>query len=273
MTDHYARPGLSQRILDALAQAGKDVDHLAAEDLAPLDEFHVRGREATLELARAAELATGMRVLDVGSGLGGPSRALARDWGCHVTGIDLTEDYCAAAAMLADRLGLSMRVEYQAGDALALPFADDSFDRVWTQHTAMNIADKAALYAGMYRVLKPGGLLAIYDVLQGPGGPSLFPVPWARDETGSFLATPDELRSLLQGAGFVVEAWSDSTEAGRKAFARAVARMEQQGLPPLGIHLLLGDGFMEMARNQWRNLEEGRILLAQVIARKPAEEK
>lgn len=271
--EHYARPGLKERILDALQRAGKDVDRLVAEDLAPLDEFHVRGREATLELARAAALAPGLGVLDVGSGLGGPSRTMARDWGCHVTGIDLTEDYCDAATMLADRLGLSMQVEYQTGDALALPFADASFDRVWTQHTAMNVADKAALYAGMFRVLKPGGLLAIYDVLQGPGGSSLFPVPWARDETGSFLVTPDELRGLLQGAGFVIEAWHDSTEAGREAFARAVARMEAQGLPPLGLHLLLGDRFMEMARNQARNLAEGRILLAQVIARKPAEEK
>lgn len=265
---HYASPGLGERILSALARAGKDVDRLTPEDLAPIDEFHIRGRAATLELARAAGLDDSKHVLDVGSGVGGPSRCIAREFGCRVTGIDLTEEYCRAAGMLSERVGLAQRVSYRQGDALNLPFPDEAFDVVWTVHTAMNIPDKPRLYREMWRVLKRGGTLAIYDVLAGPAGPVLFPVPWARTPEASFLATPDELRGLLAQAGFRVTDWSDTTEGARAWFAALAEKIRKEGLPPLGFHLLLGPDFQAMAQNQRRNLEEGRIVLAQVVAEK-----
>ena len=265
---HYARSDLGNIILAALEKAGKDPNHLTPEDLAPIDEFHIRGRTATLELARAASVDSAKRVLDVGSGVGGTSRCLAREFGCRVTGIDLTEDYCRAAAMLSDRIGLAHLVDYRQGDATNLPFDDASFDVVWTEHVAMNIPDKARLYREMYRVLKPGGTLAIYDILAGPSGPVLFPVPWARTPEASFLATPDELRKLLEESGFKVTAWSDTTDAARTWFVSLDERIRKEGLPPLGFHVLLGPDFQVMAQNQRRNLEEGRIVLAQVVAKK-----
>ena len=265
---HYARADLAAVILKALADAGKDVEHLTPEDLAPIDEFHVRGRQATLELARAAALVAGMRVLDVGSGLGGPSRAIAREFGCRVTGVDLTDEYCRVATLLAERSGLAHLVSYRQGDALDLPFPDASFDVVWTQHVAMNIQDKAALYREMGRVLRPGGALALYDVLAGPAGPVLFPVPWARAPEPSFLVTPDELRGLLAASGFRVESWEDTTAAATAWFANLVRKIQETGPPPLGLHLVLGPDFALMARNLRRNLEEGRVLLAQVVARR-----
>jgi len=140
--EHYARSDLGNIILAALAKAGKDANRLTPEDLAPIDEFHIRGRAATLELARAANVDSTKRVLDVGSGVGGTSRCLAREFGCHVTGIDLTEEYCRAAAMLSARIGLAELVDYRQGDATNLPFPDHSFDIVWTEHVAMNIPDK-----------------------------------------------------------------------------------------------------------------------------------
>ena len=265
---HYARPDLGGVILAALEKAGKDLDRLTPEDLAPIDQFHIRGREATLELARAANLDSTKRVLDVGSGVGGTSRCLAREFGCHVTGVDLTEEYCRAAAMLSDRIGLAALVEYRQGDATNLPFPDASFDVVWTEHVAMNIPDKPRLYGEMFRVLKPGGTLAIYDVLAGPSGPVLFPVPWARTEESSFLATPERLRELLEKVGFTVAAWSDTTDAARAWFVSLAEKIRREGLSPLGFHVLLGSDFQVMAQNQRRNLEEGRIVLAQVVARK-----
>lgn len=267
---HYSRSDLGSAILSALEKAGKDLQRLTPEDLAPVDEFHVRGRAATLELARAASLDSAKRVLDVGSGIGGTARCLAREFGCRVTGIDLTEEYCRTATMLSARIGLSALVDYRQGDATKLPFADDSFDIVWTEHAAMNIPDKPRLYREMHRVLKPGGRLAIYDILAGPSGPILFPVPWARTPETSFVVSPAELRRLLEDAGFKISDWSDTTPQARAWFVSVAEKIRKDGLPPLGFHLLVGAEFQAMAQNQRRNLEEGRIVLAQVIATKDA---
>lgn len=266
---HYSRTELGDAILAALEKAGKDLNRLTPEDLAPIDQFHIRGRTATLELARAAGLDGAKRVLDVGSGVGGTSRCLAQEFGCRVTGIDLTDEYCRAATMLSAKTGFAHLVDYRQGDATKLPFDDQAFDVVWTEHVAMNIPDKARLYKEMHRVLKPGGTLAIYDVLAGPSGPVLFPVPWARTPDTSFLVSPNELRTLLEESEFTVADWSDTTEVAREWFVALAEKIQRDGLPPLGFHLLLGTDFKAMAQNQGRNLQEGRIALAQIVARKP----
>jgi len=265
---HYTRADLGDVILTALEKAGKDVNRLTPEDLAPIDQFHIRGRAATLELARAAGLDAAKHVLDVGSGVGGTSRCLAKEFGCHVTGIDLTDEYCRVAAMLSAKTGLAHLVDYRQGDATKLPFDDQAFDVVWTEHVAMNIPDKTRLYKEMHRVLKPGGTLAIYDVLAGPSGPVLFPVPWARTPDMSFLVSPNELRKLLEETEFTLTDWSDTTEAARAWFVTLAEKIQKEGFPSLGFHLLLGVDFKAMAQNQGRNLQEGRIVLAQIVARK-----
>ena len=267
--DHYTHRDLVAAIFEALAAEGKGVDNLTLQDLAPVDEFHVRGQEATAELARLARVNETMHVLDVGSGIGGPSRYLAAELGCRVTGLDLTEEYCRAAQVLADRLGLGDRIVYRQGNALDMPFDDESFDVAWTQHAAMNIQDKPRLYAEMWRVVKRGGLIAIYDILAGDGGPVHFPVPWAREPSISFLATPDELHDLLEEAGFEILSWRDTTDLGREWFRALRPRAQEEGAPPLGFHVLLGPDFQAMAQNQIRNLEENRIALIEVLARKP----
>ncbi len=233
-----------------------------------LDEFHIRGRQATIELARAAGLDSTKHVLDVGSGVGGPSRCIAREFGCRVTGIDLTDEYCRVAFMLAERIGLSRLVSYQQGDALNLPFPDRTFDVVWSQHAAMNIAYKETLYREMYRVLKPGGVLAIYDILAGPAGQIIFPVPWARRPETNFLVTPDELRRLLEESGFKILAWEDTTSAAKDWFASMAWNIQQGGLPTLGFHVLLGPDFQTMVQNQRQSLEKGRMILVQVVGSK-----
>lgn len=271
ITEHYTMQDLAEAIFTGLKQAGKDLNNLKQEDLAPVDEFHIRGREATVELAQQLDLNASKHILDVGSGVGGASRYLASAYGCRVTGLDLTEAYCQVAQLLADRIGLGQLIAYRQGSALDMPFENASFDIVWTQHTAMNIADKARLYAESWRVLKPGGLLAIYDIVEGEGEPLIFPVPWAREPSISFLVTSDELRELLGQAGFQVVSWRDTSEEGRSWFREVAEKMQKVGgAPPLGFHILLGPDFKSMARNQVRNLNENRIGLIEAVVQRPS---
>lgn len=266
----YAAANLDAAILAGIRAAGKDPDALQPDDLAPLDQFHTGGKAATLALARRAGLTAGMHVLDVGGGIGGPARTLASALGCTVTVLDLTENYCRAGEMLTARMGLSDRVTFRCDDALAMPFPALSFDVVWMQHSSMNIADKSRLYAEMYRVLRPGGRLALHEVMAGPVQPVHFPVPWARDPSVSFLQPPDAVRAIIRTAGFDDVAWIDETEAAREWFrSRLAAAATQPGPPPLGIHLLIGADFGLRIRNFLRNLEEDRITVIQAVFTRP----
>ena len=261
---HYTRHDLGEIILAALKKAGKDVGHLTPDDLAPVDEFHGGQRPATIRLAELVGFTGTERVLDVGSGLGGPSRFLAWRYGCRVSGVDLTAEFCRVAEMLTRLTGLVGRVDYRQGNALDLPFADVSFDVVWSQNAAMNIADRDQLYREMHRVLRPGGKLALQEVAAGPGGLPHFPVQWAREPGISFLLTPEATCAKLEALGFHVVTWQDTTEA-TFASAQARARHAESAPPPLGTHLILGSDWQAMARNSARNLEEHRTKLFNAV--------
>jgi len=265
VSGHYAPGDLTDAVLDALTAAGKDVEHLMPADLAPLDQYHLGGTGATRGLARLAEVRAGMRVLDVGGGIGGPARTLANEFGAVVTVLDLTAEYCRVGAMLTERTGLADRVTFQQGDALDLPFVGGQFDLVWTQHSSMNIADKGRLYGEMYRVLRPSGRLALFEAMAGPVQPVHFPVPWAHGPAISFLQPPDSAQAILTRAGFRVVTWNDVTDAMRAPASGPSPGTAPDGPPPLGIHLLVGPQFPVMVRNYARNLAEGRVVVIQAI--------
>jgi SAM-dependent methyltransferase len=264
---HYSSDGhVADRIRAWVLASGKAIDQLVPADLAPVDEFHIRGRPPTIELADRMDLRADSRVLDLGSGLGGPARTLAERSGCHVTGIDLTREFCEAATILSGWVGLGDRVRFVHGDATALPFASASFDAALTIHAAMNIPAKDRLYAEAKRVLRPGAIFAIYDVLQGEGGPVVYPVPWAREPATSALATPAEMRQLLGEAGFTLLEEIDSTDACRVWYRDRVAQAERAA-QPVRFQLFLGDEYAAMARNQVQNRTETRIRIGTYICR------
>jgi SAM-dependent methyltransferase len=264
MAAAYSRGDTLARILAGLAAAGKDPEHIGPDDLVMVEEFHTLGPMATAALAQASGIGPADHVLDAGCGIGGPARHLARAYGCRVTGVDFTPEMVEAGNELTRRAGLADRVELVHGDATALTFPAGSFDVAWTQHAAMNIADKAGLYRGLRRVVKPGGRLAFFDVVGGAAQPLHFPVPWAEDPAWSFLEPVATVREKVEEAGFGITVWEDLTDQAIPFFAAAAAAMT--GPPgPLGIHLLLSDAPTKFA-NLRRNFEEDRARVVRCVA-------
>jgi SAM-dependent methyltransferase len=263
--EHYAgTEGPVERVLAALEREGLG-GALTVDDIAPVADFHTAGRAATLALADAAGMREGMRVLDVGAGVGGPALVLAARYGCSVTAVDLTPEFCRLARIFAERAGLGDRVTVLEGDALALPFDDESFDAAWTQHVQMNIADKPSLFRGIRRILRAGGTLAFWDIVAGDGSPLHFPVPWASEPSQSFLVSYDELRGLVCAAGFEEVLAEDGTEEAR-AFAATIKRQTADGPPPLGLHLIVPDVKARVA-GMTQNLDEGKIRVIRGVYR------
>jgi MPBQ/MSBQ methyltransferase len=264
---HYTHGALAEAIRAALVASGKDPDHVTPQDLAPVDQFHIGGGEATAALFAQIAPASGAQWLDIGSGLGGPARHLALAYGCQVTGIDLTAEYVEVAGELARMVGLDGQVSFRQGSALELPFADASFDGASLMHVGMNIADKAALFAGVHRVLRPGGTFAIYDVMRTGDAAFAYPLPWAATEATSFVATPQAYRTALAAAGFTVLAERARADFALEFFRAMQARLAAQGRSPLGLHILFGEDAAQKSANMIRNLENGLIAPTEMIAR------
>lgn len=267
IADTYRRHDLKETILSALEAAGKDIDHVTRDDLAAFDEFHIKGRDATRELATLAELSDDSRVLDVGSCIGGPARTLATEFGCSVTGLDLVEEYCDVATVLTEAIDLDDQVGFQHGNALDLPFGDEAFDVVWLQHVTMNIENKRQLFDEVHRVLRPLGKLVLHEIVAGASGDVTFPVPWADEPAHSFLIEGEKLARLLDAADFHEVLWRDTSEESLKWFRGRLSAMNPRATdsPPLGLHLLMGGATAEKTNNVVRNLEDERIGVVQAI--------
>ncbi|WP_082977078.1 class I SAM-dependent methyltransferase [Mycobacterium sp. 852002-50816_SCH5313054-b] len=258
--DQYST-GLSRNNIErALRSAGKDLDRLAPADLSLLEDFHTMGRIATAQLVDLAQITGESAVLDAGSGVGGTARYIADRYGCGVTAVDLTDEYCETNRWLNRLVGLDGLISVQRADVTELPFADATFDVAISQHVQMNIADKARLYAETRRVLKDGGRLALWDITIGDQVELDFPLPWADHPGNSHLATPDELRAVVESAGFTVEHWNDLTEQAATLMQAILAQPDS----PLGLHAFVTD-FRRKAENLTQALADGRLRAIQAV--------
>jgi ubiquinone/menaquinone biosynthesis C-methylase UbiE/alkylhydroperoxidase family enzyme len=269
VSGHYSRGDLLARLDAELRTDGVDPAHATIEALAPYDQFHGRGIEATEDAARLMVLGPTDHLLDVGSGIGGPARYFASHFGCRVTGIDLTPEFCGVAQELTRRLQLQDRVEFDIGDALAMPYADAAFDGAVSMNVAMNIADKGGFYREIGRVLKPGGWLVLGEIVRETNGAIEYPTPWAATEETSFLATASETQRGLDAAGFEVLSLRDTRQEALDFGARSRAVVERGEKPPhRAVMLVHREQAPAAIANVARALAEGRIRPIEVLARR-----
>ena len=269
VADHWGEVDPYAVIVSALERTSKPLDDLTVEDLAPVDHFHARGFPATIDLADQLPIEAGMHIVDIGCGLGGPARYMSKRFGCAVSGVDITPPFVETARKLTALLHMEDRVMIEQGDGQRLPYADSYFDGGYTQHVTMNVPDRAAFFSEAYRVLKPGAFFALTEHGLGPRGDLHYPVPWSSDGTGAYMVAPSETRDLLDGAGFEAIAIEDTGVQYLAGYAKVIEAAERGELPPLGIHLLLGETALQKARNSARNIQEGRTHPIQVLCRKP----
>ena len=269
VSGHYTHGGLLGAIENGLAKLGKSASAVSIDDLAPVDEFHIGGRQASQEFLDQLGLDPEDHALDIGCGLGGPARFTASRYGCRVSGIDLTAEYVETGSALCTWVGLDERIDLQHGNALATPYADSGFDCAYMMHVGMNIPDKAALFREVHRVLKPGGRFGVYDIMRIGEDDLDFPVPWATTGDTSALATPEEYCGWLDSAGFEIAAERNRRQFALEFFEQLKARSAgSAGPPPLGLHVLMGDTAPVKIGNMIANIAAGRIAPVELIATK-----
>jgi SAM-dependent methyltransferase len=262
IVSHYGSGDLVGRIMRALAAAGHDIAHPTVAMLNLVDQLHGGGLNSTKAQAEWVGVGKHTRVLDAGCGIGGASRYLAHTYGCRVDAIDLTSEFIAAAARLNELCGLAGKIAVREGSVTDLPYDDASFDLVWCQNVSMNVADKRAMFAEAFRVLKPGGRYTFSHAARGPAGEPYYPLPWASEPSYSFLGTPEQVLQTLRDAGFVKIA--SRTEVGTPGDAK--------GRPAgdLGSGAALGVDMTERRANVARSGAQGRLIGMLVVAERPA---
>ena len=269
ITAHYTHGQLLERIIDGMAAIGKTPGTVTVDELGPVDEFHIGGREASEDFIGQLQLSAKDHVLDIGCGFGGTARFVASRFGSRVTGIDLTPEFVSTGQCLCEWVGLSRQVELHQGDATAMPFPDECFDAAFMLHVGMNIADKAGLFAEVHRLLKPGAVFGVYDVMQTSEEPLVYPVPWATAPENSALASPGQYVSTLERSGFEIIKTRDRREFASDFFSRTRRTLEKSGgAPPLGVHIAMGHSAPVKISNMVENIATGRVSPVEIIANK-----
>lgn len=257
---HYHRTDLFEEILKRLVEQGVNPDEVSRNHIAGVDEFHVRGAAVSKELASSVEIKN-CHILDVGCGIGGPCRMLADEFNCRVTGIDLNEEYIRTAQKLTELTGLHNQIDFIQGNATELPFEENIFDVVWTQHVQMNIPDKSEFYSEINRVLKNDGYFLYYDIFKKDNGDIKYPVPWAETSEMSFLFTSDDVHEILKQQNLKKISTANQTQAGIDFFEKMISKIKSSGPPTIGLNLLMGTSTLLKISNLLDGLKTGKLEL------------
>ncbi len=269
VAQHYTHGGLLDAIRKGVIALGKTPATVNVDDIAPVDEFHIGGRKASVEFFDQLHFSSSHHVLDVGCGLGGPARFAASRYGCRVTGIDLTPEYVETGKVLCQWTGLDDRVSLHQGSALAMPFSGGAFDGAYMMHVGMNISDKAKLCSEVHRTLRTRSLFGIYDIMRIGDGDLTYPVPWATTAATSVVSSPEQYKAALRDAGFAIVVERNRRDFALGFFEELRARTAAaSGPPPLGLHVLMGASAPTKIQNMIANIAAGRIAPVEVIARK-----
>jgi ubiquinone/menaquinone biosynthesis C-methylase UbiE len=269
VSEHYLHGDLLKAIEAAIPKLGKTIDNITIDDLAPVDEFHIGGRQATEHFLSQLNISEQDHILDVGCGLGGASRYVANRYNNQVTGIDLTEEYVDTGNALCAWVKLDQQISLHQASALSMPFQDETFDGAYMMHVGMNIDDKAQLFNEIHRVLRPGASFGVYDVMRNRDGELTYPVPWATEKSTSSLATPDQYRSALENAGFVVTRENNRRDFALDFFKRLAEKTQSdRGPPPLGLHILMKESTAVKIKNMVKNIAEEYVAPVEIIAQK-----
>ncbi len=241
---HYNTKNLRDKIFHAIGKIqDKKTDKLSLRDFAPIDQLHTGGAKATLDLLEKVNLKPGSDVLDAGCGIGGSSRLMAKKFDFIVAGMDLSDQFIQTARAISDRFFLSDQVYFQQGSILEMPFENDSFDAILCQHVLMNIEDKEKVIKEFFRVLRKNGKLILHEIVKGKNEPVMYPVPWAGQESISFLEPWEAIRSFIEQFGFKKQIESDQSQSALDWWLKAKKFSEKhKGNPPdFGPHLVFGE--------------------------------
>lgn len=264
----YTRENIYETIVQRLHEQGVEKNKITREHISSVDEFHIKGAEVSLEMAKEAELSKELKVLDVGCGIGGPARMIADVFGCSVTGVDLTNEFIRTASLLSQLVGLSGKTEFMTADATELPFEDNIFDVVWTQHAQMNIEEKEKLYSEIHRVLKREGRFIYYDIFSSEKEDLKFPLPWADDSSISFLIKLNDFGRLMKETGFKELLRKERTSDSIDFFETVFENNKKEGSPKIGLNIFMTEQTSLKLSNLLNNLSENKLKVQSGIYQK-----
>lgn len=212
--DQYTSPAGRALYRHVMGDGGDHIHYGIYKDGAtPMQEALAASCRQLLEMAQAR---LGRRpledILDLGAGAGGPAKRLLAWTGARITCVDLGEPPLRDLERWAEETGRSSRVRAHIGTFSELPSAwSGTFDLVWSQDALCHAADRAAVFSGARRVLRPGGVLVFSDILLADRAPAELARAFTSVNAVHRLGTPEAYAQDLRQAGFTdvhCEDWS-----------------------------------------------------------------